>query len=76
MSQIEEACAVPEGPAPERLQQWKLSLIENLDKLHTLNDEILASVGDDAIEEEINQSDVLSECTQQCICPCRAANFI
>jgi len=56
------------GPAPDKLQQWKLSLTEKLDKLRTLNKEILASIDDDAIEEEIEQSDMFSECMQQSIC--------
>jgi len=33
-----------------------------------LNDEILASIEDDAIEEEIEQSDVFSKWIQQCLC--------
>ena len=56
------------GPAPDKLQQWKLSLTDKLDKLRTLNEEILASIDDDAIEEEIEQSDVFSERMQQSIC--------
>ena len=68
MNQLEEASAVTGGPVPEKLQQWKLSLTEKLDKLRALNDEILASIEDDAIADEIEQSDVFSERIQQCIC--------
>ena len=68
MNQLEEASAVTGGPAPEKLQQWKLSLTEKLDKLRALNDEMLASIEDDAIVDEIEQSDVFSERIQQCIC--------
>ena len=68
MNQLEEASAVTGGPAPEKLQQWKLSLTEKLDKLRALNDEILASIEEDAIAYEIEQSDVFSERIQQCIC--------
>ena len=62
MNQLEEASAATGGPAPDKLHQWKLSLTDKLDKLLTLNEEILASIDDDAIEEEIEQSDVFSEC--------------
>jgi len=65
MSQLEEGNTVL---ALEKLQQWKLSLWEKLNKLCVLNDEILASLKDDGIEEEIEQLDVFSERTQQCLC--------
>ena len=68
MNQLEEAIVVTGGPAPDKLQQWKLSLTEKLDKHLTLNKEILASIDDDAIEEEIEQSDMFSERMQQSIC--------
>ena len=51
MNQLEEASIVTGEPAPQQLQQWKLSVMEELDNLHTINDEILASIKDDAIEE-------------------------
>ena len=68
MNQLEEASAVTGGPALEKLHQWKLSLNEKLVKLRTLNDEVLASIEDDAIEEEIEQADVFSERLKQSIC--------
>ena len=68
MIQLEEASAVTGGPALEKLHQWKLSLNEKLVKLRTLNDEVLASIEDDAIEEETEQADVFSERLQQSIC--------
>ena len=67
MHQIEEASAVTEGLALERLLQWKLSLNEKLQKLKLLDNEILALVNDDAVEEEIEQVDVFSERLQQSI---------
>ena len=42
--------------------------METLNKLRALNDEILASIEDDAIQEEIEQSDMFSEWIQQCLC--------
>ena len=68
MNQLEEASAVTGGPALEKLHQWKLSLNEKLVKLRTFNDEVLASIEDDAIAEEIEQADMFSERLQQSIC--------
>jgi len=68
MNQMEEGSAVAGGLVLEKLQQWRFSLQDKLDKFCVLNDEILASVEDDAIEEEIEQSDVFSEQIQQCLC--------
>lgn len=74
MNQLEEASAITGGPAPEKLQQWKLSLNEKLGGLHALNDEILASIEDDAIEDEIEQADMFSERLQQSM-SCGAADL-
>ena len=67
MNQLEEASAATGGPALERLLQWKLSLNDKLQKLKSLDNEILALVNDDAIDDEIEQADVLSERLQQSI---------
>ena len=61
MNQLEEASAATGGPALERLLQWKLSLNDKLQKLKSLDNEILALVNDDAIDDEIEQADVFSE---------------
>ena len=67
MHQLEEASALTEGPVLDRLLQWKLSLNEKLQKLKLLDNEILALVNDDAVEDEIEQADVFSERLQQSI---------
>ena len=67
MNQLEEASAATGGPALERLLQWKLSLNDKLQKLKSLDNEILALVSDDAIDDEIEQADVFSERLQQSI---------
>ena len=60
MNQLEEASAATGGPVLERLLQWKLSLNDKLQKLKSLDNEILALVNDDAIDDEIEQADVFS----------------
>ena len=67
MHQLEEATDVTGGPTLEKLLQWKLSLNEKLQKLKLLDNEILALVNDDGIEEEIEQADVFSERLHQSI---------
>ena len=67
MRQLEEASAVTGGVALERLLQWKLSLNDKLQKLKSLDNEILALVNDNAIDDEIEQADVFSERLQQSI---------
>ena len=67
MHQLEEATDVTGGPTLEKLLQWKLSLNKKLQKLKLLDNEILALVNDDGIEEEIEQADVFSERLHQSI---------
>ena len=55
MNQLEEASAATGGPALEKLLQWKLSLNNKLQKLKSLDNEILALVNDHAIDDEIDK---------------------
>ena len=65
INQLEEASAATGGPVLKRLLQWKLSLNDKLQKLKSLDNEILALVNDNAIDDEIEQTDVFSERLQQ-----------
>ena len=60
MRQIEEATGTADITL-DKLLQWKVSLNEKLTKIRTLDDEILALVDNDAIDDEIEQADVFSE---------------
>ena len=57
MHQLEREYGIDDGPSLDRLMQCKLSLNEKLERLHTLNEEILTIVEDDDIESEIEQAD-------------------
>ena len=52
MRQIEEATGTADITL-DKLLQWKVSLNEKLTKIRTLDDEILALVDNDAIDDEI-----------------------
>ena len=67
MRQIEEA-NVTADIMLDKLLQWKVSINEKLTKIRTLDDEILAFIDSDAIDDEIEQADVLSERLQLMIC--------
>ena len=67
MRQIEEATGTADITL-DKLLQWKVTLNEKLTKIRTLDDEILALIDNDAIDDEIEQADVFSERLQQMIC--------
>ena len=54
--QLEGEYEIEDGPMLDRLVQCKVSLNEKLDKLHELDDQILALVEDEDIESEIEQA--------------------
>ena len=59
MNQLAEESASEGGPMLERLLQCKLSLKEKLETLKTLDEEIIALVEEDALEDQIEQADIL-----------------
>jgi len=65
MRQLEGEYGIDDGPSLERLMQCKLSLNEKLDRVSTLDEEILALVDDDGIESEIEQADQFRERVHQ-----------
>ena len=67
MHQLEGEYEIEDGPTIERLMQCKLSLNEKLQRLGTLDEEILTLVGDDDIESEIEQADIFKERIHQAI---------
>jgi len=67
MHQLAEESDTAEGPSLDRLMQCKLTLSDKLQKLHTLDDEILALVDDEAVEDEIEQADIFKERIQQTV---------
>ena len=67
MHQLEGEYEIDDGPTLDRLMQCKLSLNQKLDKIRELDEEILALVDDDGIENEIEQADQFKERIQQAI---------
>jgi len=67
MRRIEDTIGVADI-MPDKLLQWKVSLNEKLTNIRTLDDEILALIDNDAIDDKIEQADVFSERLQQLIC--------
>lgn len=67
MRQLEGEYEIDDGPSLERLMQCKLSLNEKLDRLRTLDDEILTLVVDEDIESESEQTDQFKERIHQAI---------
>ena len=65
MNQLAEESASEGGATLERLLQCKLSLKEKLETLKTLDEEIIALVDEDALEDQIEQADVFKERVQQ-----------
>ena len=61
MHQLEGEYRIDDGPSLDRLMQCKLSLNEKLERLRTLDEEILTIVEDDDIESEIEQADQFKE---------------
>ena len=67
MHQLDGEYEIDDGPTLNRLMQCKLSLNEKLDRLHTLDEEILALVEDEGIADEIEQADQFKERIQQVV---------
>ena len=65
LRQLEGEYEIDDGPTLDRLMQCKLSLNQKLDKIRELDEEILALVDDDGIENEIEQADQFKERIQQ-----------
>ena len=63
MHQLEGEYEIDDGPTLDRL----MSLNQKLDKIRELDEEILALVDDDGIENEIEQADQFKERIQQAI---------
>jgi len=67
MHQLAVESDTAEGPSLDRLMQCKLTLMNRIQKLHTLDKEILTHVDDEAVEDEIEQADVFKERIQQIV---------
>ena len=65
MNQLAEESAGKGRPTLERLLQCKLPLKAKLETLKTLDEEIIALVDEDALEDQIEQADVFKERVQQ-----------
>ena len=63
MHHVEESDTT-EGPW---LMQCKLTLADKLQKLHTLDEEILTNGDNEAVEDEIEQADVFNKKIQQTV---------
>ena len=61
MNQWAEESDSEEGPTLEKLLQCKLSLKEKLEALKILDEEIIALVDEDPLEDQIEQADVFKE---------------
>jgi len=67
MHQLAGEYEIDDGPTLDRLMQCKVSLNEKLTKLCQLDEQILALVEDDDIENEIEQADQFKEKIQQSV---------
>ena len=67
MNQLAEESAREDRPTLERLLQCKLSLKDKLETLKSLDEEIIAVVDEDALDDQIEQADVFKERVQQSV---------
>ena len=65
MNQLVEESTGEGRPTLERLLQCKLPLKAKLETLKTLDEEIIALVDEDALEDQIEQADIFKERVQQ-----------